>query len=93
VVYSKRLFGEPAKVLRYLARCSHRAANPRLVPVNDKGVTFKWKDYRLESRERYGMMTLDTHESTFWVRGHRSDRRRGITDADRRPAAEQNRDH
>src|SRR5262249_56648756 len=22
----------------------------------------KWKDYRLEGRERYGVMTLDTHE-------------------------------
>jgi Putative transposase len=42
----------------------HRVAisNRRLVALNDKGVTFKWKDYRLEGRERYGLMTLDTHE-------------------------------
>ena len=26
------------------------------------GVTFKWKDYRLEGRERYQVMTLATHE-------------------------------
>jgi len=50
--------------LRYLARYTHRVAisNRRLVALNDKGVTFKWKDYRLEGRERYGVMTLDTHE-------------------------------
>jgi hypothetical protein len=32
------------------------------VSLDDRGVTFKWKDYRLEGRERYGMMALDTHE-------------------------------
>src|ERR1700730_11220246 len=30
--------------------------------MRDKGVTFKWKDYRLEGRERYKVMTLATHE-------------------------------
>jgi len=50
--------------LRYLARYTHRVAisNRRLVAVNDNGVTFKRKDYRLDGRERYGVMTLDTHE-------------------------------
>jgi hypothetical protein len=64
VVYSKRPFGGPEDVLRYLARYTHRVAisNRRLVALNDKGVTFKWKDYRLEGPERYGMMTLDTNE-------------------------------
>jgi Putative transposase/Transposase zinc-binding domain len=64
VVYSKRPFGGPAEVLRYLARYTHRVAisNPRLVALNDKGVAFKWKDYRLEGRERDGIMTLDTGE-------------------------------
>jgi len=64
VVYSKRPFGGPAEVLRYLARYTHRVAisNRRLVALDDKGVTFKWKDYRLEGRERYGVMTLDTDE-------------------------------
>ena len=37
-------------------------SNRRLVAFNDKGVTLKWKDYRLEGRERYGVMTLDTNE-------------------------------
>jgi hypothetical protein len=64
VVYSKRPFGGPEQVLRYLARYTHRVAisNRRLVALNDKGVTFKWKDYRLEGPQRYGVMTLDTNE-------------------------------
>ena len=33
-----------------------------MIVCNDKGVTFKWKDYRLEGRERYQVMTLATHE-------------------------------
>jgi hypothetical protein len=64
VVYSKRPFGGPAEVLRYLARYTHRVAisNRRLVALNDKGVTFKWKDYRRDGPERYGVMTLDNPE-------------------------------
>jgi hypothetical protein len=51
-------------VLRYLARYTHRVAisNRRLIACDDKGVTFKWKDYRLEGPERYKAMTLATHE-------------------------------
>jgi len=51
-------------VLRYLARYTHRVAisNRRLIACNEKGVTFKWKDYRLEGRERYQVMTLATDE-------------------------------
>jgi Putative transposase/Transposase zinc-binding domain len=64
VVYCKRPFGGPKEVLRYLARYTHRVAisNRRLVACNEKGVTFKWKDYRLEGRARYQVMTLATHE-------------------------------
>jgi hypothetical protein len=64
VVYSKRPFGGPKEVLRYLARYTHRVAisNRRLLACDDKGVTFKWKDYRLEGRERYKTMTLATDE-------------------------------
>ena len=64
MVYSKRPFGGPEDVLRYLARYTHRVAisNSRLVACDDKGVTFKWKDYRLEGHERYKLMTLATHE-------------------------------
>ena len=64
VVYSKRPFGGPKEVLRYLARYTHRVAisNRRLIALDDNGVTFKWKDYRIEGRERYKVMTLATNE-------------------------------
>jgi hypothetical protein len=64
VVYSKRPFDGPAEVLRYLARYTHRVAlsNRRLVALDDKGVIFKLKDYRVDGPERYKLMTLDTHE-------------------------------
>jgi hypothetical protein len=64
VVYCKRPFGGPKEVLRYLARYTHRVAisNRRLIACDQKGVTFKWKDYRLEGRERYKRMTLTTDE-------------------------------
>jgi hypothetical protein len=54
----------PEEVLRYLARYTHRVAisNRRLVLLDDRGVTFKWKDYRIEGPDRYKVMTLDTHE-------------------------------
>jgi hypothetical protein len=64
VVYSKRPFGGPKEVLRYLARYTHRVAisNRRLIACDDNRVTFKWKDYRIEGPERYKVMTLATHE-------------------------------
>jgi ssDNA-binding Zn-finger/Zn-ribbon topoisomerase 1 len=64
VVYSKRPFGGPKEVLRYLARYTHRVAisNSRLIALDDNGVTFKWKDYRIEGPERYKVMTLATRE-------------------------------
>src|SRR6516165_3212801 len=64
VVYCKAPLGGPEEVLRYLARYTHRVAisNRRLVARDEKGVTFKWKDYRLEGPERYKIMTLATHE-------------------------------
>src|ERR1700716_3311938 len=64
VVYCKRPFGGPEEVLRYLAPYTHRVAisNRRLISVDDKGVTFKWKDCRLEGCERYKVMTLSIHE-------------------------------
>ena len=63
VVYSKRPFGGPEEVLRYLARYTHRVAisNRRLIACDEKAVAFKWKDYRLEGPERYKVMTLPIH--------------------------------
>ena len=64
VVYCKRPFGGPKQVLRYLARYTHRVAisNRRLIACDENGVTFKWKDYRIEGPDRYKVMTLATHE-------------------------------
>jgi hypothetical protein len=63
-VYSKRPFAGPQAVLAYLARYTHRVAiaNNRLLAAGDQGVTFTWKDYRFEGRERYKTMTLAPHE-------------------------------
>ncbi len=48
VVYAKRPFAGPQAVLAYLSRYTHRVAisNSRLIALDDKGVTFRWKDYR-----------------------------------------------
>jgi hypothetical protein len=64
VVYAKRPFGGPEAVLAYLSRYTHRVAiaNSRLIAVDKGGVTFKWKDYRIEGRDRYKQMTLATDE-------------------------------
>jgi hypothetical protein len=64
VVYAKRPFGGPAAVLAYLARYTHRIAiaNSRLIAFDRNGVSFKWKDYRIDGRDRYKAMTLATSE-------------------------------
>jgi hypothetical protein len=64
VVYAKKPFGGPQAVLAYLARYTHRVAiaNSRLISADQTGVTFKWKDYRIEGPGRYKSMTLPTHE-------------------------------
>ncbi len=64
VVYAKRPFGGPQAVLAYLSRYTHRVAisNSRLIAFDRNGVTFKWKDYRIEGRDRYKLMTLATDE-------------------------------
>ena len=64
VVYSKRPFGGPEAVLTYLSRYTHRVAiaNSRLIAFDGNGVTFKWKDYQIEGRDRYKTMTLATDE-------------------------------
>jgi hypothetical protein len=48
VVYAKRPFAGPEAVLAYLSRYTHRVAiaNSRLLAFDDRGVTFRWKDYR-----------------------------------------------
>jgi hypothetical protein len=64
VVYAKRPFAGPKAVLAYLARYTHRVAisNSRLIALDEAGVTFKWKDYRIKGRDRLRTITLDAAE-------------------------------
>jgi hypothetical protein len=64
VVYAKRPFAGPAAVLAYLSRYTHRVAisNRRLLALDERGVTFRWKDYRAKASTRYKTMTLSAPE-------------------------------
>ncbi len=64
VVYAKRSFGGPEAVLACLSRYTHRVAiaNSRLIVLDDRGVTFKWRDYRAKGPDRRKVMILATHE-------------------------------
>jgi hypothetical protein len=64
VVYAKRPFAGPAAVLAYLSRYTHRVAisNRRLLALDERGVTFRWKDYRTTGKTRYKAMTLAADE-------------------------------
>ena len=64
VVYAKRPFAGPQAVLAYLSRYTHRVAisNSRLVALDARGVSFRWKDYRAKGRTRHKIMTLAPHE-------------------------------
>ena len=63
-VYAKPPFGGPKAVLAYLARYTHRVAisNRRLLRADAQGVTFKFKDYRIDGPGRYKTMTVHPHE-------------------------------
>jgi Putative transposase len=63
-VYGKPPFAGPEAVLAYLARYTHRVAisNSRLIGLDDRGVTFRYKDYRRNGRERFRTMTLAPDE-------------------------------
>ena len=54
VVYAKRPFAGPQAVLAYLSRYTHRVAisNSRLLAIDERGVTFRWKDYRVRTAPR-----------------------------------------
>ena len=68
VVYAKRPFAGPGAVLAYLSRYTHRVAivNSRLLALDERGVTFRWKDYRARDgatgRAWIKSMTLATDE-------------------------------
>jgi Putative transposase len=64
VVYAKRPFAGPQAVLAYLSRYTHRVAisNSRLIGMDERGVSFRWKDYGAKGRTRYKAMTLEPSE-------------------------------
>jgi hypothetical protein len=63
-VYAKPPFSGPEAVLAYLARYTHRVAiaNSRLIALDERGVTFQYKDYRRNGQARYRTMTLAADE-------------------------------
>jgi hypothetical protein len=64
VVYTKRPFGGPEQVLRYLANYTHRVAisNRRLVAIDEaqRTVSFRYRDYRDASQQK--VLTLSAQE-------------------------------
>ena len=60
VVYAKPPFAGPESVLAYLARYTHRVAiaDSRLTALDDRGVTFRYEDYRRDGLARHRTMTL-----------------------------------
>jgi putative transposase/transposase-like zinc-binding protein len=63
-VYAKPPFAGPEAVLAYLARYTHRVAisNSRLLGLDERGVTFRYKDYRRDGQARFRTMTLAPDE-------------------------------
>ena len=63
-VYAKPPFAGPEAVLAYLARYTHRVAiaNSRLMALDERGVTFRYKDYRRDGQARFRTMTLAANE-------------------------------
>lgn len=64
VVYAKRPFAGPEAVLNYLARYTHRVAiaNSRLVSMDKRSVSFRWKNYRVKEQCRQRIMQLSHDE-------------------------------
>ena len=62
VVYAKRPFADPAAVLAYLGRYTHRVAiaNSRLMAIAGGSVSFRWRDYRHHSKNK--VMRLEADE-------------------------------
>lgn len=62
IVYCKKPFGNAEKVVSYLGRYTHRVAisNNRILRADDDTVTFSWRDYRDDNRNK--VMSLQTFE-------------------------------
>ena len=62
VVYCKPPFKDANHVIEYLGRYTHRVAisNNRIINIDNGKVTFKWRDYRDNKKEK--IMVLDVNE-------------------------------
>jgi hypothetical protein len=54
VVYAKPPFASPEKLLNYLGRYTHKMviSNYRILAVDEQSVTFKWRDYADDNKEK-----------------------------------------
>ena len=77
VVHAKPPFGGPAQVLKYLGRYTHgfrstgwsllrkhrvAISNQRLLSLKDGQVSFQWKDYRAEDKQKSKVMAIRAEE-------------------------------
>lgn len=62
VVYCKPPFQSPENVLEYLGRYTHKVAisNQRILQLEDSKVSFQWRDYKDDNRNK--IMMLDVFE-------------------------------
>jgi len=62
IVYCKPPFDGPQRVLQYLGRHTHRIAisNNRILAIRDGNVSFRWRDYADDNRQK--TMTLKADE-------------------------------
>lgn len=62
MVYAKKPFASPEKLLNYLGRYTHKIAisNYRILACDEHSVTFKWRDYADDNKEKH--MQLHPHE-------------------------------
>lgn len=67
VVYEKRPFAGPEVVLACLSRYTHRVAisSQRFIALDERGVTFGWKDYRAKGHTLYKTMARGADELTW----------------------------
>lgn len=69
VVYCKPPFKNAACVVEYLGRYTHRVAisNSRIVKLEDDRVTFKWRDYKDDNKQKEMTVTADEFIRRFLI--------------------------
>ena len=62
IVYAKKTFGNPEKVLNYLGKYTHRIAisNHRILGMDNNRICFNWKDYADKDKQK--VMSLTANE-------------------------------